>query len=1339
MAVPKARNVISRKQHYCPHCFNSGGTGAVAAASGGVWPYPETEATTTRHGICGDPAGNFEHAGPGEIVETYVEGGQIEIEIGITAHHNGHFEFYLCDTADLPDKNGDVTQECLNRHKLTRSSGVQDSHPIDPNHRDRYYLDPKCSMQKRSFPDSGIEAYGTKMTFDLPKGLTCEHCVLQWYWVTANSCLAPGYREYFGGPSAPTTFSGCSGDGGSNGWWAPHLGDCRGGSYPEEFWNCADIKISPNDGSTPPARPTAPPTSPPVTVITSPPSTAGEPDNNGGGGDGAMTKRVVAYVPNWKACPSPEQLKQYTHALIAFAVTYPAWKPAGQDTCGTDRMCQVQSVPGCGGKTLTEMVTYLHQNGVEAILSFGGASMGGVWEAKGAAGSNSCWEHCLGKVDSLVSQLQRIVQQSGADGIDVDYEYFLDEPKYRNFLSDFTAKLRQALPRPLLLTHAPMDPDLCTKAINSGCRREYYDILKQHSSKLDFIMPQYYNGYQRPVQDFASTLRHYNALVSDVFQGDASKVVFGFCVSDCTGFNVDAASALGVVRQLTEAVPENGGAMFWESSADSGGAWSRPIAQYFEGNGGGGGGTNPPTISTSPPPSSPPPITGDDCSGEPCLVTGHCRSEWGWCGNGASYCNTRSTWSPSCLLGDPVTPPPTTTTTAPLLPSGSIVEQHGKLRLDGVQLVGEGGEAVQLLGMSSHGLHWFKSCYTKESIAHLVEQWGITLFRAAMYVGENGFATNPSVKATVENIVQWTEELGVYVLIDFHVLTPGDPNHWLDGRGASTGLAIDFWKEMATKYVDKKHVLYEIANEPNNVDWPTVKAYHDSVIGAIRKIDAETIIVAGTTTWSQDIHLAAQNPVSAPYNVMYAFHFYAGTHRSLIQRVRDTATKIPVFSTEWGTSQASGDGGPYLDVAKEFLDVFAEFKISWAQWSYADKAEVSAALNPGACSSKNWDDTSVSGMFVKNYIKQALGGDGVTQPPTSPISTKPPTKPPTSSTKPPATAPPTFSNGGGCEHRVEYTVQNAWNSGHNVDLTITAGPSGLKRGWDALWVLNEGNRFSQGWNGEYEFEEASRTVRAKPASWIAELAPGASATLGFTILGKKPQQLPATVFVAGDACGVGGNTPPPTTTDVFPTSPTQSPTLRVPPPTTTTDPKLIAQIIVLLEKLRDSGGDEAAKLAQDLIDKLKALGPEASITPVLAQEMTTALLMSYPGRGLPPNDLDENSQAITDELLNSLSTTSVTSKARGEGDSDGSIMGLSVPVFVGAVAGVACAAMAVVGLAVVLAKKRRQGFSSNSDGKLPVENGDHIDIISNSRTKQLPYLASPGDVMPRASDADAVV
>lgn len=64
----------------------------------------------------------------------------------------------------------------------------------------------------------------------LPNGLTCDgkknRCVLQWYWLTANSCNAPDQHPKFITPGPQT------------------CGEA-GVPYPEEFWNCANIVIQP--------------------------------------------------------------------------------------------------------------------------------------------------------------------------------------------------------------------------------------------------------------------------------------------------------------------------------------------------------------------------------------------------------------------------------------------------------------------------------------------------------------------------------------------------------------------------------------------------------------------------------------------------------------------------------------------------------------------------------------------------------------------------------------------------------------------------------------------------------------------------------------------------------------------------------------------------------------------------------------------------------------------------------------------------------------------------------------------------------------------------------------
>ena len=127
------------------------------------------------------------------------------------------------------------------------------------------------------------------------------------------------------------------------------------------------------------------------------------------------------------------------------------------------------------------------------------------------------------------------------------------------------------------------------------------------------------------------------------------------------------------------------------------------------------------------------------------------------------------------------------------------------------------------------------------------------------------------------------------------------------------------------------------------------------------------VILVGTPTWSQDVDLAAADPLSFG-NIMYVCHFYAGTHFAFLREKVSTALSkgAPIFVTEWGTSDASGNGGVFTKEAATWLSFLAQHKISWANWSLCDKSESSAALKPGA----NADDgissseLSTSGKFV---------------------------------------------------------------------------------------------------------------------------------------------------------------------------------------------------------------------------------------------------------------------------------------------------------------------------------------------------------------------------------------
>ncbi len=293
---------------------------------------------------------------------------------------------------------------------------------------------------------------------------------------------------------------------------------------------------------------------------------------------------------------------------------------------------------------------------------------------------------------------------------------------------------------------------------------------------------------------------------------------------------------------------------------------------------------------------------------------------------------------------------------------------NGRLRVLNKQLCSESGRAIQLRGMSSHGLQWFDQCYNQASIQALASQWGADVFRAAMYVDEGGYLSNPTgLTAKMNQIVDWSAQAGMYCIIDWHILNPGNPNDRLEP-------AKTFFRQMAQTHAGKKHVIYELCNEPNGVTWDQIKTYADQIIPIIRQYDPQALILVGTPNWCQRPQDVLANPLSAAnaYNVLYTVHFYAGSHY-FQQDIKNISAQLPLFVSEWGTSNYSGNGGADYTNAQAWIDLMAGQnpagqKISWCNWSFADKDESSAALNPGACSSQNWNNTSTSGTWVKNHI-----------------------------------------------------------------------------------------------------------------------------------------------------------------------------------------------------------------------------------------------------------------------------------------------------------------------------------------------------------------------------------
>lgn len=135
------------------------------------------------------------------------------------------------------------------------------------------------------------------------------------------------------------------------------------------------------------------------------------------------------------------------------------------------------------------------------------------------------------------------------------------------------------------------------------------------------------------------------------------------------------------------------------------------------------------------------------------------------------------------------------------------LQRNGRLSVRGTRLVNSNGKTVILKGVSTHGINWFSQYVNKSAFKSLRDDWGVNCIRLAMYTEEyNGYCSGGNqaeLKKLIDKGVRYATELGMYVIIDWHVLNDRTPKkHQKE--------AISFFKYMAKKYKNQKNIFYEI-------------------------------------------------------------------------------------------------------------------------------------------------------------------------------------------------------------------------------------------------------------------------------------------------------------------------------------------------------------------------------------------------------------------------------------------------------------------------------------------------------------------------------------------------
>ena len=291
------------------------------------------------------------------------------------------------------------------------------------------------------------------------------------------------------------------------------------------------------------------------------------------------------------------------------------------------------------------------------------------------------------------------------------------------------------------------------------------------------------------------------------------------------------------------------------------------------------------------------------------------------------------------------------------------------LHVDGTRLADDQGKTVKLRGISTHGLAWFPQYVNRDMFAELHDQWGANVVRLALYTAENGgYCTGgdqTALRQLVLDGVSYATAADMYAIVDWHILSDSNPLEHADQ-------AQEFFSAMSTQLAHNDNVLYEICNEPNgSATWADVKAYAERIIPIIRKNDPDAVVIVGTPEWCQRVDQAAADPLAFD-NVMYSLHFYAATHKDDLRDRMAKAVRggLPVFVSEFGICDASGNGEIDQQSADAWVHDMDELGVSYVMWNLSNKDESSAAISASCdkTSGLGEGDLSAAGRWLRTTL-----------------------------------------------------------------------------------------------------------------------------------------------------------------------------------------------------------------------------------------------------------------------------------------------------------------------------------------------------------------------------------
>lgn len=415
------------------------------------------------------------------------------------------------------------------------------------------------------------------------------------------------------------------------------------------------------------------------------------------------------------------------------------------------------------------------------------------------------------------------------------------------------------------------------------------------------------------------------------------------------------------------------------------------------------------------------------------------------------------------------------------------VSANGSLAVEGQRIVNEDGYNFDLKGISTMNIGWQPEYVNRDAFLTARDKWGVNTIRLPIPTsGSHGYCRKENREVILETLelgIDLAEELGMYVIVDWHTLNEKDPNIYRE-------YAIEVLDYISQKYQDARHIIYEICNEPNGsrVRWKKIKAYAEQVIPVIREHDPNAIIIVGTPDFCTNLEGPIKDPIIGVDNLMYSYHFYAGS--SMIRRREEfqswAETGLPILVSEFSVSETDSDGtdAPAFVSANHWMKLLDDYGIGKVYFSLSAEEQTNAMLRADCDKRGSWsrEDLSESGCWVVDYYKDYTGRYkdtlGVTE-----LSTS-------ASEVDGVTADLALESYGSEElgYSSFYKIKIKNDSKNDVE------------NWRLKIVFDDIIEMKDSWNGSYLIEQ--NQLEITPAEWNHKVEMGEEIEIGFIVTGR---------------------------------------------------------------------------------------------------------------------------------------------------------------------------------------------------------------------------------------------